>query len=207
MAFSSFEAYEASLSIPREGEVPELSPHEIEQITRLVFIGSDPRPSEVLFVFGTVQGDWETMARMLRDGDCERAILTGYIGPSVYDRGLPIADEMREKLLAHGAPEDRIAVMNRSNNTLEDVEMSLPLLQGVSNILLAAKAHHSGRCLLTLRRFFPEIPIHCLTVDAYYGDILVTRNNWTTTPLGRARVWGEYQRILAYSAKGDIASP
>lgn len=203
----SLAEYEASLSIPREGEVPDLDPEEIAAITRVVFAPNDPGPADVLFVFGTVQGDWPGMARLLADGSVPRAVLTGLVGPDLYETGEPIAHTLRRHFLEQGVDPSKLSVQDRSTNTLEDVEFALPLLEGVRSILYFAKAHHSGRCLLTLRRFFPDIPIRAMTIDAHYGDIVVDAATWPKTQTARARVYGEYRRILTYSARGDIATP
>lgn len=203
----SFEEYERSLSIPREGEVPELSPEMVERVTRVCFARHDPGPADVLFVFGTAQGDWEGMARLVNEGHVGRVVVAGLIGRLYYSHGVPIAHTMRERLLEAGVPADRIEVQDRSTHTREDVEFSLPLLEGARSILFFAKAHHSGRCQLTLRRFLPETPLRAMTMPAWYGDVVVEERSWTQHTVSRARVWGEYTRILTYSERGDIASP
>jgi len=201
----TLEEYERSLPIPREGEVPALDERQIAEITRIVFVPSAPEPADVLFVFGTAQADWDGLAGLVRDEFAPRVVLSGQIGKLFYETGKPIAHVMRDELVAREVPTERIDIQDRSTNTLEDVSFSLPLLQGAGRILWAAKAHHSGRCARTLRRFFPSIPLPAFIFAGLYGGAPVTAENWWTTEVGRARVWGEYVRIRTYSERGDIA--
>lgn len=203
---SSFEAYEESLSIPREPFVPPLGPNDVVNIGGIVFMKHNPQPADVLFIFGTVQADWEGLAEAILRNDYQKIIVAGKTGPTWFDRGEPIAHSMRAKLVARGVPEDQILVQPESQNTLEDVTLSLPFLNRANAITYAAKSHHSGRCQRTLRKFFPEAILTGHLQDAYYGDFAVTSTNWSLTDIGRARVYGEYRRIVKYVERGDIAS-
>lgn len=205
----SLQEYEQSLEIPREGAVPALADEEIDRLTRTVFAppASEGIRSDLLFVFGTVQGDWDRLARLILDGYVSYAVLAGLIGPRYYETGEPIAETMRAHFLQRGVPEGLLRLQRESRHTLEDVELSLPHLEGVRSLHFFAKSHHSGRCLLTLRRFFPDADLFPVTLPARYGDIVVTPDSWMDTEVGRARVWGEWVRIRTYSARGDIAMP
>jgi uncharacterized SAM-binding protein YcdF (DUF218 family) len=206
---SSFDEYEATLEIPREMPIPALSDEEVGLITRMTFFPSDPRPSDLFFLFGTHQCDWKGVADLYRSGFFPKIMLPGRVGPTLFSEDKPISHHMRDHLLAAGLPVEVMMLEDRSMNTWEDVSLSLPILEGhgihPSSIVFGAKAHHSGRCHLTLKKFFPDVPISAFTWPARYGQTLVERDFWMETDVARSRVYGEYRRILAYSAKGDIA--
>ncbi len=202
----SFRAYEISLETPRELKLPlDSSAEQIKVITRVVFMNHNPKPAEVLFIFGTVQANWAQLSHEILRGDYKRIVLAGRIGPRFFEDNIPIAIEMRDKLVSLGVPLELISFQSESDNTYEDVKCSLDLIGIPSSITYAAKAHHSGRCQRTLRKFFPEIQLNPHIINAKYGDIEVSELNWMKTEIGQGRVYGEYQRILKYSSKGDIS--
>ncbi len=178
---------------------------EIRNVTRTVFAQRRIEAAEVLFVFGSVQGDWDGWSERIRAGWFQRVILTGETGPSFTERGVPIALAMRDELVQRGVSPEQFLLQTRSTNTLEDVTMSLPLLGAPLSIAFAAKSHHSGRCARTLRRFFPDIPLLAHTFDAVYDGEPVGVEDWHLRPIGREMVMGEFERINQYSARGDIS--
>jgi len=203
---SSFKAYEKSLETPRELLLPaDVSTEKRQEITRVVFMKHHPKPADVLFIFGTVQANWEQLAIEIRRGDYKRVVLAGRIGPNYFEHQIPIAQEMREKLAALGVDPEVITYQDQSDNTYEDVKFSLELIGEPNQITYAAKAHHSGRCQRSLRKFFPDCQLNPHLVNAFYGEIEVNSENWTSTEIGRGRVYGEYQRIQKYADKGDIS--
>ena len=198
--------------VSREPEVPDLTPEEVERITRVVFSPSTPLlAADLLFVFGTVHARWDDLAKGWHAGLYPRIVLAGRSGPSFTERHVPTSHVMREHLLARGVASTAIAVQDRSSNTREDVLFSLDLIRvgGVvpRRLVYAAKAHHSGRCWLTLRRLVPGTELFAYTFPAVHCDVVVEAATWFQHPVARARAYGEYLRILAYSARGDIASP
>jgi hypothetical protein len=205
----TLEEYERSLEIARQGEVPELAEADVTEITKTVFIPSEPKPAEVLFIFGTAQAEWDGMAQAVRAGKYQRVITTGLIGKLYFERNQPLAHTMRDELVARGVDEGLIQIQDRSTHTLEDVTFSLDLLcpqgQKPQGVTFHAKAHHSGRCLRSLRRFLSQSAIHAWTFPAYYSGVRVDAETWPGDPVARARVYSEYLRIKTYSARGDIA--
>ena len=201
----------AEAPLPREVDCPTLTDAEMVRITRAVFRPSVALSSDVLFVFGTVQADRDGLACGWRDGRYPRIVLAGRTGPAYTDRGVPTALVMREELVARGVDPVAIGLQDRSTNTLEDVVLSVGLLapggRAPRRLTFASKAHHSGRCYLTLRRFLPrtELVAHCH--PAVFDGVTVEATTWTAHPVARARVCAEYLRITNYAARGDIASP
>ena len=191
----------------------DLSPEEIEHITQTVFVVSESsQPNDLLFIFGTSTIDGEVLESVARDhqkGQFLKALVTGLSGRLYYETGKPLASIMRDELIARGVPSDVILVQDRSTNTLEDVAFSLDVLEehdvSPESIAFLCKAHHSGRCLRTLRRFFPSQTLSPVPYVAEYDGVQISREDWYKHEASRGRVYGEYLRIIKYSRRGDIA--
>lgn len=199
--------------IPREVAVDDLSPEEIENITQTVFVTSDPHSAaDLLFIFGTSTIDSDALESMARDcqkGRFPKVMVTGLSGRLYSETGTPVAHIMRDELIARGVPSDLILVQDRSTNTLEDVAFSLDVLEQHSispeSIAFLCKAHHSGRCLRTLRKFFPSQTLSPVIYVAEYEGVKVSKADWYQHEVSRGRVYGEYLRIIEYTKRGDIA--
>ena len=198
--------------IPREVAVEDLSPEEIKHITQTVFVASESQPAELLFIYGTSSIDSEILDAVARDYLQDRfpkILVTGLSGRLYYETGRPIAYIMRDELIARGVPSDVILVQDRSTNTLEDVTFSLDVLEqhniSPESIAFLCKAHHSGHCLRTLKRFFPSHTLLPVTYVATYDGVKISEEDWYQHEVSRGRVYGEYLRIIEYSKRGDIA--
>ena len=162
--------------------------------------------------FGTSSIDSEILDAMACDylqGRFSRVLVTGLSGRLYYETGKPVARIMRDELIARGVPSDVILVQDRSTNTLEDVAFSLDVLEqhdiSPESIVFLCKAHHSGRCLRTLRKFFPSQTLSPVTYVAVYDGVKISREDWYRHAVSRGRVYGEYLRIIKYTERGDIA--
>ena len=207
------EGYLKNHSIPREVTVEDLSPEEIENITQTVFVPSDPHPAaDLLFIFGTSKIDsdaLESVARDCQQGRFPKVLVTGLSGRLYNETGKPVAHIMRDELIARGVPSEVILVQDRSTHTLEDVAFSLDVLEqhniSPESIAFLCKAHHSGRCLRTLRKFFPSQTLSPITYVTEYDGVKIAEEDWYQHEVSRGRVYGEYLRIIEYSKRGDIA--
>ena len=199
-------------SIPREVAVEDLSPEEIKGITQAVFIAPESQPVDLLFIFGTSTIDGPVLGSVARDcqqGSFSKVLVTGLSGRLYNETGKPVAHIMRDELIARGVPSDIILIQDRSTNTLEDVAFSLDILKqhhiSPKSIAFLCKAHHSGRCLRTLRKFFPSQTLSAITYVAEYEGVKVSKEAWYQHEVSRGRVYGEYLRIIEYTKRGDIA--
>ncbi len=200
-------------AIPREVAVEDLSPEKIKSITQTVFVTSESnQPADLLFIFGTSTIDNEILESVARDyqkGRFPKVTVTGLSGRLYSETGKPVAHIMRDELMARGVPSEVILVQDRSTNTLEDVAFSLDVLEkhdiSPKSIAFLCKAHHSGRCLRTLRKFFPSQILSPVTYLAEYDGVKVSKADWYQHEVSRGRVYGEYLRIIEYSKRGDIA--
>lgn len=196
--------------ISREVIVPSLSTSEITQISQTVFLPSNPKRADIIFVFGSSDGDWISVAKLYSDKFSDKILVNGRTGKA-YDRtGKPLAHIIREALLSQGIPSEAILVQDQSTNTLEDVRLGKGVLDehhlSPASILFVSKSHHSGRAFRTLRKFFPQANISVLTYNASYNGVRVSSDCWWMHPTAKAKVYGEYVRIRQYSQRGDIAS-
>ena len=197
--------------IPREVAVDDLSPADIKRITQTVFVAPESQPVDLLFIFGTSTIDneiLEAVARDYQEGRFPKVMVTGLSGRLHSETGKPVAHIMRDELIARDVPSDIILVQDRSTNTLEDVAFSLDVLREHSispeSIAFLCKAHHSGRCLRTLKRFFPSHTLLPVTYVAAYNGVKISEEDWYQHEVSRGRVYGEYLRIIEYSKRGDI---
>lgn len=210
--FNNYEGYLKNRPIPREVAVDDLSPQEIERITQTVFVAPESQPVDLLFIFGTstIDGEaLESVARACQQGCFPKVLVTGLSGRLYSETGKPVAHIMRDELIARGVPLEVILVQDRSTNTLEDVAFSLDVLEkhniSPESIAFLCKAHHSGRCLRTLRKFFPSQTLLPVTYVAEYDGVEVSKEDWYQHEVSRGRVYSEYLRIIEYSKRGDIA--
>ena len=208
----NYESYLKDRPIPREVAVDDLSPEEIERITQTVFVAPEPQPVDLLFIFGTStidNGILESVARDYQKGRFPRVLVTGLSGRLYDETGKPVARIMRDELIARGVPLEVIHVQDRSTNTLEDVAFSLDVLEQHSispeSIAFLCKVHHSGRCLRTLRKFFPSQTLSPVTYLAEYEGVKISKEDWYQHEVSRGRVYGEYLHIIEYTRRGDIA--
>lgn len=194
--------------IPREVVVPDLSQEDVERITNTVFLPSEPRRADVLFVFGTSHGNWREAIECAKRGLVEKILINGHSSTGTSP-SIPHAEVIRGEFVAADIPKEQILTQPTSTNTLEDVIFGKKVLDenGMSpkSVLFVSKSHHSGRAFRTLKKFFPHIPIHALTYDTSYEGVVVRKSDWEEHKISRERVYGEYLRILEYTKHGDIA--
>jgi uncharacterized SAM-binding protein YcdF (DUF218 family) len=204
------EEYLNAREIHREPEVPALGPSEIEDIGREVFVENRPRSSDLIFVFGSAEGDWELVARLYAAGVAPVVLVAGRAGEDYYATGIPQAHRIRGALLALGVPASAILVEDTSDNTYQNVHHAKALLERERDlpraILFVCKSHHSGRAWRTLLAAFPQVELCCATYDAVYDGVAVARRTWSLFEVSRRRVYGEFQRIQLYASRGQIAS-
>jgi uncharacterized SAM-binding protein YcdF (DUF218 family) len=197
--------------IAREVAVPNLTPAEMDDIERIVFYPSHPQPSDVMIVFGATDGDWLLPARLFHQKMAPIILATGKGPIDIPHPEMTQAEEIASVLLQEGVPAGSVLKEENSVNTRENVEFSAKMLadRGMypRSILFVCKGYHSGRCYLTLKKYFPQAHISAATYNRMYQGVYVDQTTWRDTPRAAARVYGEYQRILTYSTRGDIALP
>ena len=195
--------------IPRNvADLPSLSAEEIKEITDTVFIKPEIQKTDIMFIFGSSQGDWQKVAQLFLQNLADKILICGLTGNHQEITGEPLSHMIKRELIKRGVPEHFILLQDRSTNTLEDVRYGKELLEKhniyPASILFVSKSHHSGRAVRTLKKFFPATKIYAFTYDAIYNNTAVSRDNWWNVTEAKSRVYGEHLRIKRYSERGDI---
>lgn len=201
--------------IPKEVEVPKLTSKQIEELTDLIFLPEEnDKKCDAMFVFaGTHPGHWERTIEAYHNGYCKSVIVTGGVSPTGVkhpdwkDDKKPEANVIISKLIENGVIQEDIVFENKSQNTLENVLYAKEVFDfsSIESLLFVCKNHAAGRQYRTLARHIKH-PIRYVSFgfDATYEGETVSRTNWMTTEVGRARVFGEYLRIIHYGRMGHI---
>ena len=204
--------------IPRFPDVPPLSEAQVAALTRVVFLdgSGEPEACDLIFVFGgTHAALWRAAAEAYHRGLGPRLLLTGGVNPRGTSGGLgETVGKMSEarflagNLIEAGVPENRLILEERSTNTLENVLFAREVFdfESVGSVLLVCKSYAAGRKYRTLRRhLLAGVRIVPYPFDTTGRDgQLITRENWMELAEGRARVYGEYLRIVTYGERGEI---
>jgi uncharacterized SAM-binding protein YcdF (DUF218 family) len=201
--------------IPKEPIVPELNKKQIEELTKITFMQeSDPEVCDAIFIFaGTHPGHWEKTIEAYQKGLSKQIIVTGGVSPTGVkhpdwkDKNTPEADVIISELIKAGVKEQEIVFESRSRNTLENVLCAKEVFDfsKVKSLLFVCKNHAAGRQYRTLAQHIPnKIKYVPYGFDAVYKDISVSRENWMNTEVGRARVFGEYLRIVFLGEIGHV---
>lgn len=200
--------------IPKLPEVPPLDKETIDMLTKLCFRQDDNLSlymADTVFMFGTSVSLKEAESIVLdviKKVRPKLLVLTG--GMPQYNDSYYIKrpesenfhDIIKDKILAP----IEIKIENKSNNSVENVRFSLPLLASSQSIIFITKNFAAGRHFLILKKYLPNIPIFQKTYEPVYPDnnsIIISKNNWSNNLLTASRVWGEFLRIKSFEGLGD----
>ncbi|KUO97209.1 YdcF family protein [Ferroacidibacillus organovorans] len=201
--------------IPKEPIVPDLTSKQIEQLTDITFLPDvTPVLSDAVFVFGgTHPGHWERPIEAYKKGLSKKIIVTGGVSPTGIKHtdwkspNTPEAEIIIAELLQNGVRRKDIVYENRSRNTLENILFTKEVFDfsTIQSVLIVCKNHAAGRQYRTFAKHIPY-PISCISFgfDAEYRGRMISRNEWMNSEAGRARVFGEYLRIVYYGRLGHV---
>ncbi len=210
----TYEEFLHRREIPRSLPCPNLPPNDVTRITRMVFVSPTTLTRVGLcWVFGNRARDYDLIVEKFCDGWFPLILLSGGIGREYYESGKmkTLAAMGREELEFRGIPRDAILTEENAASTLEEVKFGRTVLisRGFmpASILYASAAHHMGRCLLTLRNYFPTARLLNMPFRTEHDGVEVKPETWHRYPAIRDRVYTEYVRIRTYAERGDIANP
>lgn len=177
----------------------------LREVTEYLFISDPPEPADLIMVFGGKRRERaEKAAELYKAGYAPRILITG---GDKRGRGVPEAEELKEVCVALGVPAEAIWVEDRSLRTLENVLMSVPLVdarlgwQNMSAVILVSSPVHMRRVKQTVARHIPrDVKILCCPDDR--ADI--NKDNWWTTEEGRQQVFRELEKVRTYALQGEI---
>lgn len=179
---------------------------DIEQISNYIFVPTVSEKADFAFIFGTrqYQGAVQLAYDLYKRNMVSKILVSGGVNRvSGENEALVIF----QKLSSLGVNEGDIIVEDRSTNTLENVLFSRQVIEenigfkNIQTIIAVVKNYHSRRALMTLTKHFPK---HIKFISADYEVYNFNKNNWSESEQGKEKVFGEYEKIQKYLAKGDI---
>jgi len=186
----------------------DIPPGEIASITAFVDTEAPPPGDQptALMIFGTNQvKPAEIAAERYQYRLAPLIIATGGVN---RHNGIIEAHEFYDLLTSRGVPEAAIRVEDRSANTWQNVEFSLPYLSealraGLS-ITAICKWYHR-RAIHILKTLVSGIgAFHAITWEPIYDGKPVTRTDWPLIPDGKRRVLREWDEVRRRVSDGSF---
>jgi len=185
----------------------ELTAAQIATLTISVDINAPPPDTEpsALILFGTNQiAPTRIAADRYHRGLAPLIIATGGIN---RHNGIVEGHEFARQLAAADVPASALRVEDQSKDTWQNVELSLPYLCEALTMglpLVAVSKWYHLRAVYCLRTQLPQaVPIYAIGWEPVYAGVLVTRENWPSSPDGRRRVIRESQEVPRRVAEGS----
>ncbi|WP_059008990.1 YdcF family protein [Streptomyces specialis] len=177
----------------------ELSPGQVDEITRFVDIEASPPEGEPTahFLFGTNRlQPVEIAAERYHRGLAPLIIATGGVN---RHNGIVEGSEFRRLLIERGVPDSVIRHEDRSTNTWQNVEFALPFLREALEsgwrITAISKWFHR-RTVHSLATLLPDLgPFYAIAWEPVYAGKRTTRTDWPAIPDGRRRVIREWREV------------
>lgn len=202
--------------IPKQPQCPALDAADEETLTRLCFGQTAADAADLIFVFGNnVQHDEQAKltAALCQQHPQAPLVLTG--GAPNYSDSLgenntavSESDALHQSLMQVAELGNRQVFIEReSRNTLENVAFAANYIRSIGprKMVYLSQSFALGRSGMTIRAVLPEITVlGSMGMDRYVEGELLTSASWTGSSTLREIVWGEFLRIVAYSARGDI---
>jgi uncharacterized SAM-binding protein YcdF (DUF218 family) len=175
-------------------------------IWQYLAISDQPRPSDVIFVFGGLDKAVPSRAADLYlSSYAPKLLVTGNVGPfskDVFDR--TEAEVFSDIIVSRGVPRDAVILEKCATNTLENVVFGMRALEAqgimVTNAILVGKPFLMRRCVATFVKQRPEVGV----VSCPPLGSLESFRDRSVADFAR-RLAAEVDRLIRYGAAGDIA--
>lgn len=185
----------------------ELTAEQAAALTAAVDIDAPPPDGEpaALVLFGTNQAEPARIAaERHHSGAAPLIIATGGIN---RHNGIVEGREFARQLADAGVSGSAVRIEDKSKDTWQNVELSMPYLRealGMGLPLVAVSKWYHLRAVYCLRTQLPDaVPLYALGWEPVYAGSLVTRDNWPSSPDGRRRVIREFQEVPCRVAEGS----
>lgn len=137
-----------------------------------------------------------------------KVIFTGGTNGISNEEKAETAEAVRMKTLAiqKGIKEENIIVEDKSNNTFENIENVMKLIENknISQIALITSEFHLKRCMAIMRNKYPKIKT--ILIPSFDG--FTDKNNWYLSDAswntGRSIVTYEANLLINYAKEGKI---
>lgn len=199
--------------ISKAPQCPKMDPELISVLTDLCFQKESITRTDLLFVFGS-NVQHKEMAEIildLLDRDLtDQVLITG--GVPNYEGSFYRRKPESESIITYIPEEKRngkkIILENLSKNTLENVIEAAKIFSfdQIKSITFLCHSYASTRSALSLRKFFPDINLHCIpfSLPSDNPDYPVNSQHWHKTRYGQSLILGEYMRLITYGTRGDF---
>ncbi len=192
---------------------PDMDKALISALTDLCFQEESITGADLLFVFGSNVQHREIadiISYMLDHKLVDQVLITGGIANyngSFYKKQAE-SEQIKSFIPLEKYQDKKIYTENKSKNIIENIIEAKKILsfKKVRSMTFIAHSYASTRAALSLKKYFPEIELHCiplpLTTDI--SKYPISRQMWSKTEYGRGLIWGEYLRLQTYGERGDF---
>ncbi len=177
----------------------------IREITDYLFLEDELAPADLIVVFGGKRLERaERAAELYKQGLAPRILFTGGDKRGI---GVCEAERLRDHAVSLGVPPEACMVECESVNTLENVRMSVALVEealgwkNIQNVILVSSPYHLRRVKLTVAHYIPR-SVNILCCPDTRTD--VTRENWWHTAEGQNLVYRELEKVRNYAFQGEL---
>lgn len=177
----------------------------LREISDHLFCEDELTPADLIMVFGGKRLERaDRAAELYRAAIAPRIVITG---GDKRTTGRCEAEVLKDRCVELGVPAEAITTECDSVNTLENVRMSVALVEetlgwrNLQNVILISAPHHLRRVKQAVAHYIPRsVKITCCP-DTRTD---VTRDNWWHTPLGQHLVYRELEKVRTYAVQGEL---
>lgn len=186
-----------------------------EEIDKIVYSNTEDnfKNSKYGICFGNsklLKERTEKAVECYKKGRIEKIIFAGGnggISNQIQDI-IPEAEKMKQLAISLGVPEQNIIVEKESNNTFENIDNSLKLIEDAqektNNITLITSEFHLKRCLACFKKKAPQYTYTLISAPDGFSD----RENWYLSDMtwnsGRSLATYEAGLLIKYAKEGKI---
>ncbi|WP_316810104.1 ElyC/SanA/YdcF family protein [Pedobacter heparinus] len=207
------ESKELFREIVKVPQGPDMDAELIAALTSLCFQEESLVPSDLLFVFGSNVQHREIadiISYMLNMELVNQVLITG--GVANYKNSFYKKEAESEQIKSFIPMEKyggkQIYTENKSKNIIENIVEARKVFsfKNIRSMTFLSHSYASTRAVLSLKRFFPAIALHCIPLPLPTDHLKypISKQMWSKTAYGRGLIWGEYLRLKTYGERGDF---
>ncbi|HYG57836.1 MAG TPA: YdcF family protein [Symbiobacteriaceae bacterium] len=177
----------------------------IREISEYLFCEDELTQADLVLVFGGKRLERaERAAQLYKDGYAPRIVISG---GDKRGTGVCEAERLKDHCVALGVPAEAITLESDSVNSLENVRMSVALIESqigwknIQNVIIVSAPYHLRRVKQALAHYIPRsVKITCCPDTR--ADI--TRDNWWHTQEGQNMIYRELEKVRTYALQGEL---
>lgn len=177
----------------------------LREISEYLFCADEVTSADLILVFGGKRPERaERAAELFHAGVAPHIVITGGDKRTTGDCE---AEVLKRKCVELGVPENAITIECESVNTLENVKLTVVLVEettgwrNIKNVVLVSAPHHLRRVKQAMAHYVPRsVKLTCCP-DSRTD---VTSENWWHTPEGQNTVYRELEKVRTYSVQGEL---